>query len=79
MVKNLYFALTVTSNQINCIELRNVSLNVKLMQKILCNLESMAMDDYGNVMDKPYQCSHCHSIRTQASQNRTMMNECMNT
>lgn len=77
MVENRYFALTVTKNQINCIELRNVNLNVKLMHKILSNLESIAMDDYGHVMDMSYRCSHCHSIRTQASQNQTMMNEYM--
>ena len=34
----------------------------------------MTMDEYRHVMDEPYQCIHCHPIRTQASQNRTMMN-----
>ena len=34
----------------------------------------MTMDEYRRVMDEPYQYIHCHPIRTEASQNRTMMN-----
>ena len=34
----------------------------------------MALDEYGHEMDEPCQCIHCHPVRTQASQNRTMMN-----
>ena len=37
-------------------------------------MESMTMDEYGHVIDEPYQCIHYHPIRVQASQNRTMMN-----
>ena len=37
-------------------------------------MESMTMDEYRHLMDEPYQCIHCHPIRTQASQNRSMMN-----
>ena len=29
--------------------------------------------EYGHVMDEPYQCIHCHPVKTQASQNQTMM------
>ena len=39
----------------------------------------MTMDEYRHVMDEPCQCIHCHPVRTQAFQNRTMMNveKCM--
>ena len=29
--------------------------------------------EYGHVMDEPYQCIHCDPVKTQASQNQTMM------
>ena len=34
----------------------------------------MALDEYGHEMDEPCQCIYCHPVRTQGSQNRTMMN-----
>ena len=34
----------------------------------------MAVDENGHVIDKPYQSIHSHPVRTQAFQNRTMMN-----
>ena len=34
----------------------------------------MRDNEYGHLMDEPYQCIHCYLIRTQASQNQTMMN-----
>ena len=39
----------------------------------------MTMDEYRHVMDEPCQCIHCHPVRTQAFQYRTMMNveKCM--
>ena len=37
-------------------------------------MESMAVDENGHVIGKPYQSIHCHPVRTQAFQNRTMMN-----
>ena len=37
-------------------------------------MESMTKDEYGHVMDEPYLCIHCHPVRTEASQNRTMIN-----
>ena len=37
-------------------------------------MENMTIDKLGHVMDEPYQCIHCHPIRTQPSQNQTMMN-----
>ena len=41
------------------------------------NVENSAqfkMYEYGHVMDEPYQCIHCHPVRTQASEDRTIMN-----
>ena len=32
------------------------------------------MNDYGHVMDEHYQCINRHTVRTQVSQNRKMMN-----
>ena len=37
-------------------------------------MESVAVDEYRHVMDEPCQCIHCHLIRNQSSQNRTMIN-----
>ena len=37
-------------------------------------MESMTMNEYGHVMAEHYQCINCHTVRTQACQNRKMMN-----
>ena len=45
-----------------------------VQNSVQLKMESMTMDEYGHVMDEPYQCIHCHPVRIQTSQNRTMMN-----
>ena len=45
-----------------------------VQNSVQLKMESMTMDEYGHVMDESYQCIHYHPVRTQASQNWTMMN-----
>ena len=78
MVENLYFVLIVTNNKISCIELHYTLYKYELPEPGVQNsaqskMESETVNEYGHVMDEPYQCIHCHLIRTQASQNQTMM------
>ena len=45
-----------------------------VQNSVQLKMKSVILHGYGKVKEEPYQCIHCHPARTQASQNRTLIN-----
>ena len=65
--------LKVENGCTKCAADRNRNSNVCFFQ-FCCSSLSVILHGYGKVKEEPYQCIYCHAARTQASQNRTLVN-----
>ena len=45
-----------------------------VQNSVQLKMKSVILHGYGKVKEEPYQCIYCHAARTQASQNRTLIN-----
>ena len=45
-----------------------------VQNSVQLKMKSVILHGYGKVKEEPYQCIYCHAARTQASQNRTLVN-----